>query len=488
MNKERKKPGVRWRQKFTVSMRLPLTVGLVLFGLIPLTAGTQTMIRSIRQNQIDGKIIEIHNRCQILSNKMTRAAYLNHETRDGTADALLDNDLDTVADIYNGRIVVVNKDFKIIRDTFNLAVGKTHIAEEVIHCFRGETSSKYNREKHYFAHAVPVYDATPEKGIEGVLVITSSTENILSVMATAERKVQLFQAIAVLLLLVAATALVEVLLQPFKEFQKKLNQVAAGSLDTDIRADAYRETRAISDAVGQTISQLKAVDQSRQEFVSNVSHELKTPITSIRVLADSLMGMQDAPVELYQEFMEDISDEIDRESKIIDDLLALVKMDKSEAELNIAQVKINTLVSQILKRLRPIANRQGVELIFESIREVTADVDEMKISLAISNLVENAVKYNTENGWVRVTLDADHKFFYVKVADSGIGIPEEFQDRIFDRFYRVDKARSRENGGSGLGLSITRNVVLMHRGAIKLQSKEGEGSTFTLRIPLNYIA
>ena len=146
------------------------------------------------------------------------------------------------------------------------------------------------------------------------------------------------------------------------------------------------------------------------------------------------------------------------------------------------------LVEQILKRLRPIANRRKVELIFESIREVTADVDEMKLSLAITNLVENAIKYNMEDGWVRVTLDADHKFFYLKVQDSGIGIPEDVQDRIFERFYRVDKARSRETGGSGLGLAITRNVVLMHKGAIKLSSKEGEGSTFTLRIPLNYIA
>ncbi|MFT4006307.1 MAG: ATP-binding protein, partial [Lacrimispora sp.] len=93
-----------------------------------------------------------------------------------------------------------------------------------------------------------------------------------------------------------------------------------------------------------------------------------------------------------------------------------------------------------------------------------------------------------DGGWVRVTLDADHKFFYVKVADSGIGIPEEFQEHVFERFYRVDKARSRETGGTGLGLSITKKIVLMHQGAIKLQSKEGGGSTFTVRIPLIYIS
>ena len=249
----------------------------------------------------------------------------------------------------------------------------------------------------------------------------------------------------------------------------------------------YRETREISDAVSRTLGKLKAVDQSRQEFVSNVSHELKTPITSIRVLADSLMGMEDAPAELYREFLSDISDEIDRESKIIDDLLTLVRADKSNAELNVATANLNGLLEQILKRLRPIAKKRNIELVFESIRQVSADVDEVKLSLALTNLVENAIKYNHEDGWVHVTLDADHKFFYVKISDNGIGISQEAQEHVFERFYRVDKARSRETGGTGLGLAITKSIVLMHQGAIKLQSREGEGTTFTVRIPLNYI-
>ena len=182
--------------------------------------------------------------------------------------------------------------------------------------------------------------------------------------------------------------------------------------------------------------------------------------------------------------LEDISDEIDREGKIIDDLLSLVKMDKSEAELNIAHVDINQLVEQVLKRLRPIANRRKVELIYESIRQVTADVDETKLSLVITNLVENAMKYNIEEGWVRVTVDADHKFFYLKVADSGIGIPEEMQDQIFDRFFRVDKARSRESGGTGLGLSIAREIVQRHHGTIALAPHEGPGTTIRLTLPI----
>ena len=200
------------------------------------------------------------------------------------------------------------------------------------------------------------------------------------------------------------------------------------------------------------------------------------------------MGMEEVPVELYREFMADISDEIDRENQIIEDLLTLVKMDKSaESQMNIAQVNINRQLEMILKRLRPIARKRNIELIFESMREVTADVDEVKFSLAVNNLVENAVKYNKEDGWVRVTLDADHKFFYLKVADSGIGIPKELTERVFERFYRVDKARSRETGGTGLGLAITKSVVLLHHGAIRVESQEGEGTTFTVRIPLIYI-
>ena len=176
---------------------------------------------------------------------------------------------------------------------------------------------------------------------------------------------------------------------------------------------------------------MKILDESRNEFVSNVSHELKTPLTSMKVLADSLVGQEGVPEELYQEFMGDITAEIDRENKIITDLLSLVKMDKKAADLNVEHLNINQLLEDILKRLRPIADKRHIDLILDSFRPVEADVDEVKFTLAVSNLVENGIKYNVDDGWVRVTLDADHKYFYVKVADSGMGIPEESIGRIF---------------------------------------------------------
>ena len=233
---------------------------------------------------------------------------------------------------------------------------------------------------------------------------------------------------------------------------------------------------------------MKVLDDSRQDFVANVSHELKTPMASMKVLADSLLAQGDVPAELYKEFMEDIVSEIDRENQIITDLLALVKMDKKAQELNIAAVNINDLTELILKRLRAIARKKDVEIVFESMRTVIAEVDEVKMTLIMTNLVENAIKYNKEHGWVKVELDADHQFFTFSVSDSGLGIPDDSLSHIYERFYRVDKSHSREIGGTGLGLAITRNAVLMHRGSITVTSVEGEGSNFTVKIPLTYIA
>ena len=209
----------------------------------------------------------------------------------------------------------------------------------------------------------------------------------------------------------------------------------------------------------------------------------------MKVLSDSLVQqaqMGEVPNELYQEFMKDIGEEIDRENKIITDLLNLVKMDRRSNDLHIEDTNINDLIGLILKRLRPIAAKRGIEIALESYKPIIAQVDQTKFTLAISNLVENAIKYNKENGWIHVSLNVDNTYFFVKVEDSGIGIPQEDLDRIFERFYRVDKSHSREIGGTGLGLAITNSAVRMHHGAIRVYSREGEGTTFTVRMPLRY--
>ena len=277
-------------------------------------------------------------------------------------------------------------------------------------------------------------------------------------------------------------------MKPLKKMVDSIRHIESGDFSDQIDIRDNMEVEQISSAINSMLSKVQNLEDSRQEFVSNVSHELKTPITSIKVLVESLMMQEDTPVELYREFMGDINQELDRMNKIVNDLLSLVKMDKSAVQMCIEEVNINEFIEGILKGITPIASQRNIEIIFESVRPVSAQIDSVKLGMAFTNIIENAVKYNFDNGWVRVTLNADHKFFYLRVADSGVGIPEELQDHIFERFYRVDKARSRETGGNGLGLAITRNAILLHRGSIKVHSVEKQGTTFAVRIPLIYQA
>lgn len=274
--------------------------------------------------------------------------------------------------------------------------------------------------------------------------------------------------------------------RPLKRVQDNIENISKGK-EINKRKRDYSEVVEVTERFQKTVDRMNTQNKTRQEFVSNVSHELKTPITSMKVLAESLIGQQEMPEELYQEFLQDICKEIDRENDIITDLLELVKLEKQDIEINISSVNINEILEAVLKRLKPIAEAKNIELVFESFRPVIADVDQIKFASVATNLVENAIKYNNTDGTVTASLNSDHQYFYLKVTDTGIGISEEDQKRVFDRFYRVDKARSRETGGTGLGLAITKDIVLKHHGSIKIHSKEGEGTTFTVRIPLKYI-
>ena len=320
--------------------------------------------------------------------------------------------------------------------------------------------------------------------VRGVMLTSVSTDIIVTTMDILNRKAHIVEIIMVICIFAIALVLAQILIRPFDRIFKAINEVKEGYTNDPISVPDYLETEHIVDAFNSLFERMKALDDSRQEFVANVSHELKTPITSVKVLADSLLVQKDVPAELYREFMVDIAAEIEREDKIINDLLALVKLDKSVAKLNISVVDINNLAEIILKRLRPIARKNNVEVTLISKRGILAEVDEVKITLILTNLVENAIKYNREQGTVEVTLDADHQFFTIQVEDTGIGIPEDALGRIYERFYRVDKSHSREIGGTGLGLAITRNAILLHRGSIKVKSVLGEGTVFTVKIPL----
>lgn len=459
---------------------------LLLVALIPVLVVSKLMLTTYQTEAIENRVSELQERGAIISNLLVSSSYFSGANPAGAAD--VESDIEQVAEGYRGRIVLVNNDLKIIKDTYGLEEGKTIISEQVINCYNGGTSSQYiDHENEYVELIMPIVNTSTKEQI-GIMIMNFSTQSIYAIYDSVEQAGNVLSMVVCVLAVIVAFIYARKATRPFARISNLIEHATDGFLNETVSVKSYTEMENISDSVNHLLTRLQKLEDSRQEFVSNVSHELKTPITSIKVLSESLMMQEDVPVELYREFMADITEEIERENKIINDLLSLVKLDKTAGELNISQININDLLEQILKRLRPIAEKRNIELVFESFRQVTAEVDEVKISLAVNNLIENAIKYNYDDGWVRVSLNADHKYFYVTVADSGVGIPEDVQDSIFERFYRVDKARSRETGGTGLGLSITRNAILMHRGSIKVYSKEKEGATFTIRVPLNFIA
>lgn len=463
------------------SMRVQLFIVLVVIGIFPVIFFFNIITDTYDSRMVSQRTDELQSYGTMLSNLVISSGYLT-----GQESEEIDQEAEAIATIYQGRIMLVDQNLRVIKDTYGLEEGKTVISTEVIQCFTGSATKYVNDLGEYIQLTMPVVDASSEK-VCGAVIMSFSTKNFQLVSESVSRRaiiLLLSLAICVLFISFAYSILVT---KPLQKVTESIDDISRGYMDVKVDMHSYSELMTISDSFNQMIDVIQKQDEARQEFVSNVSHELKTPLASMKVLSDSLLSQEGMPEELYREFLVDITSEIERMTSIINDLLSMVKLDKNTAHMNVTNVSINDLLDQLLKRLRPIAAERNIELVYESYRPVMADIDEVKLSIAFNNLIENAIKYNYDNGWIRVTLNADHKFFYVKVQDSGVGIPEDVQDNVFERFYRVDKARSRETGGTGLGLALTRSAVLLHRGSIKLYSKEKEGATFTVRIPLNYI-
>lgn len=472
---------IKSKLSFFKSLRFRIMVLMIVIGIIPGFIVEGILISSYEERAVELRQINVRNQCDILGNQLMKEGYLQQKSE------VIDSELSMISSIFSARVLIINRNGRIVEDTYDIDEGKYAFSEEVIQCFEGVNTSYYDKGNTYIEQTIPLTNKESEQ-IDGVMLISASTVEIQDTMEILAHRGNLLMLIISILVIFLSFIVSKILVKPFSRVSKAIEELTDGYLDEEISVTDYTETEMITNVFNKLLKRMKILDDSRQEFVANVSHELKTPMTSIKVLADSLAGQDNVPAELYKEFMQDITVEIDRENKIITDLLALVKMDKKASDLNIQKVSINELLENILKRLKPIADKKRVELVLESFRPVVAEIDEVKLSLAFSNLVENGIKYNVEDGWVHVTLNADHKYFYVTVSDSGIGIPKESIDKIFERFYRVDKSHSREIGGTGLGLAITRNAIVMHRGAIKVKSEEHQGTTFSVRIPLNYIA
>lgn len=387
----------------------------------------------------------------------------------------------------NCRIVVVDNNGIVLADSSGTSVNKTLMNNQVFAALNNQEEPQKAPDAPIMTAAVSIVDKHNKNHIVGAVILSASIEDVYAPIEDMQKQVYLLSLVISLFAGLLSFVTASFITKPLKTLMKFVQKITTGQLEQRVDVAGKDEIAELGNAFNHMAEQLQRVEQSRQEFVSNVSHELKTPLSSIKVLTESLMFQEDVPVEMYKEFFEDINSEVDRLNNIITDLLTLVRLDQREIPLNIISIDFNELTQNILKRLAPLAKKKDIKLIYESHKDIIVELDEVKFTLALSNLIENAIKYTPNGGEVSVIIQSDLQDALVTVKDTGIGIAKGEQSKIFERFYRTDKTRNRETGGTGLGLSITYKTVVMHNGSIQVESEEGEGSTFTVQIPLRHV-
>jgi two-component system phosphate regulon sensor histidine kinase PhoR len=231
------------------------------------------------------------------------------------------------------------------------------------------------------------------------------------------------------------------------------------------------------------ITNIKKLEQIRTEFVSNVTHELKTPLTSIRGFVETLKGGAIEDPEVAGKFLDIIDIEAERLTMLINDILQLSEIESRQKDVNISRHRLSDVIEETVSILQGVAERKSVSIITDMDPDIQITANRDRIKQMLINLVDNAVKYNNEGGTVSIKTEKAGNRIIVRVSDTGIGIPVEHLDRIFERFYRVDKGRSRNMGGTGLGLSIVKHIVNLYNGEISVESKPGAGTEFKIQLP-----
>lgn len=233
------------------------------------------------------------------------------------------------------------------------------------------------------------------------------------------------------------------------------------------------------------VTEQRKSEQTRREFIANVSHELRTPLTNVKSYAETILSAgEELPPELRESFLGVIVSEADRMTRIVKDLLTLSKFDYGKMEMNISRFSFTEAVKNVHKAAALNAQGHGHSFTLDCPEEpMYVNGDQERIEQVVMNIVSNAIKYTADGGKIAMTVGSTGKYVYVKVSDNGVGIPEKDQPRLFERFYRVDKARSRATGGTGLGLSIAKEILNQHKGDIRIESVYGEGTDVTITLP-----
>ena len=454
---------------------------LIAIGVLPIFFFADNTITAVESYFMDQRQNTLVASANITADRIFRQNYLLEPDRYDD----FRNTVEQRSQDDNLRVIILDSMATVVVDSAAELEGRSLVTPEIISVMQGATVSTIIQPNGITRYtAVPINNQNGD--LVGIVFQVSSVQDINDLVEAVSTQTGFLNIVTLGFASVGAVFVAYVILNPLKRLLKTVELMSEGHLNQRVKISGSDEFAQLCNAFNDMNEKLEKVEKNREEFVSNVSHELKTPLSSIKVLSDAIIMQDDVDTDTYKEFLGDITEEIDRMNLIINDLLTLVRLDQTTAFMNIESLDINQLMNGVVKRLKPLAEIKETTINLENEKEVEVNIrgDEMKLTLALSNLVENAIKYTPNGGSVDISINSDYQNVYISVKDTGIGIPEEEQSKIFTRFYRVDKTRDRDTGGTGLGLSITHSTVLHHKGSIRVNSKENEGTTFVVRLPI----
>lgn len=386
------------------------------------------------------------------------------------------------------RMIVTDENAAVLYDSSGLAAGSYALLPEILDALNTDLSTApmgndafswvYSEGTTHSRAATPIlyYGAiigcvyiTEFESTHGALIRTLET-NVLQITMTLE-----------IILVLFSFLYSSIFSQRIRRIMHSMRIIQKGEYTHKVDMGGNDELTILGQEFNNLTERLHASEQKRRRFVSDASHELKTPLASIKLLTDSIL-QNEMDTETIREFVADIGNEADRLNRMTAKLLALTKMDVQvpvESEI----IYFAPTIKRVARMLAPVAQESGIQLQFDFAGDCPILILEDDLYQIIFNLMENGIKYNQPGGILAVTLRRDEENAYLSVRDTGVGIPQDALEHIFERFYRVDKARSRASGGSGLGLAIVRGIAMRNRGDIQVTSAPGVGTEFTVTFP-----
>ena len=315
-------------------------------------------------------------------------------------------------------------------------------------------------------------------------IYISRVQEIYDSLREIQLKILGWLVVVALIVIVMSSLVLRTITKPVGELREGIAKMSGGDFSARVNVRGKTEFAELAAAFNGMSSSETAGSVEKSVRFQCVARA-KTPLSTMKILIETILYQDPIDPGMAREFLSDVNKEIDRLNRIVSDLLTLVNIDSGGMKLSISDIDLHERLLEQVKRLSPLARENGIELECSAKEALETPGDAVKLQQVIYNVIDNAIKYTPRGGSVQASLARSRHAAIIRVTDTGIGIPAADLPHVFDRFYRVDKARSRATGGTGLGLSIVKQIVMLHGGTITATSEEGKGSTFTIDLPLS---